>query len=285
MQAADGRQVGVSADKLTWTFTLRDGLEWHDGKPVTSEDCVASLKRWGAKDSMGQKLMGFVTALEARRRQDLQDRAEGALRPGARFARQAVRPTPFMMPKRVAETDPNKQIDDYIGSGPFIFKKDEWKPGEKTVYVKNPNYKPRAEPPSGLAGGKVAKVDRVEWIAIPDQQTAVNALLAGEIDMIEEPPHDLLPLLKADKNVKLETLNQCGRPVHLPLQPALQAVRQCQDPPGGALRLRAEGLPRRHDRRSRVLQGLQGGVHLRHAARHDDGLRRQVQRSPRPRSC
>ena len=90
-----------------------------------------------------------------------------------------------MMPKRVAETDPNKQIDDYTGSGPFIFKKDEWKPGEKVVYVKNPKYKPRAEPPSMLAGGKVAKVDRVEWLAIPDPSTAVNALIAGEIDLIE----------------------------------------------------------------------------------------------------
>ena len=74
----------------------------------------------------------------------------------------------FMMPKRVAETDPQKQITDATGSGPFIFKKDEWKAGEKAVYVKNPNYKPRNEPPSGFAGGKVAKVDRIEWIWIPD---------------------------------------------------------------------------------------------------------------------
>lgn len=50
----------VSADKTVWTFTLRDGLEWHDGKPVTSEDCVASLQRWGKRDAMGTKLMDFV---------------------------------------------------------------------------------------------------------------------------------------------------------------------------------------------------------------------------------
>ena len=55
----------VSPDKLTWTFTLRDGLEWHDGKPVTGEDCVASIKRWAAKDSMGQKLMSEVSAFIA----------------------------------------------------------------------------------------------------------------------------------------------------------------------------------------------------------------------------
>ena len=101
---------------------------------------------------------------------------------------------PFMMPKRVADTDPNTQISDFTGSGPFIFKKDEWKTGDTAVYVKNPKYKPRAEPASGFAGGKVVKVDRVEWIWIADPQTQVNALLNGEIDFIEAPPHYLIPL-------------------------------------------------------------------------------------------
>src|SRR5204863_351370 len=108
----------------------------------------------------------------------------------------------FMMPKRVAETDPNTQISDFTGSGPFVFKKEEWKPGDKAVYVKFDKYKPRSEPASGLAGGKIVKVDRVEWLAISDQQQAINALLAGELDYIEAPSHDLLPLIKADKNVK-----------------------------------------------------------------------------------
>jgi peptide/nickel transport system substrate-binding protein len=117
---------------------------------------------------------------------------------------------PFMMPKRVAETDPFKQIDDYTGSGPFIFKKDEWKPGDKIVYVKNTKYKPRAEPPSMLAGGKVVKIDRVEWIAISDPLTAVNALQQGEIDLIEVPVPDLFPMLKADKNITLFGWNALG---------------------------------------------------------------------------
>ena len=120
-----------------------------------------------------------------------------------------------MMPKRVADTDPNTQITDATGSGPFIFKKDEWKPGEKAVYVKNPKYKPRSEPASGLAGGKVAKVDRVEWITIPDQQTQVNALLNGEIDLVEIVPPDLLPLLQKDKNIKVMTVNKAGRQYEL----------------------------------------------------------------------
>src|SRR5258707_1957544 len=92
---------------------------------------------------------------------------------------------PFMMPKKIAETDAFTQIDNYVGSGPFVFKKDEWKPGEKLVYLKNTKYKPRPEPMSGLAGGKVVSVDRVEWVWIPDAVTQLNALLNGELDMLE----------------------------------------------------------------------------------------------------
>jgi peptide/nickel transport system substrate-binding protein len=91
-----------------------------------------------------------------------------------------------------------------------VFRRDEWKPGDKTVYVKFDRYRPRAEPASGLAGGKVVKVNRVEWRAIPDHQTAVNALMAGEIDYIEAPPHDLLPVLRRDRNVALVDWNPLG---------------------------------------------------------------------------
>ncbi|MGQ0677283.1 MAG: ABC transporter substrate-binding protein [Rhodospirillales bacterium] len=200
----------VSADKLTYTFTLRGGLEWHDGQPVTATDCVASIKRWGAKDSMGQKLMGVtqeVTAVDAKTFKLVLKEPYGLVLQSLGKPSSNV---PFMMPARVAATDPNTQISDFTGSGPFIFKRDEWKPGDKTVYVKNPKYKPRAEPANGLAGGKVVKVDRVEWLAIPDHQTAVNALLAGEIDYIEAPPHDLLPVLKKDAKIALVDWNPLG---------------------------------------------------------------------------
>jgi peptide/nickel transport system substrate-binding protein len=200
----------LSPDRLVYSFTLRDGLKWHDGKPVTSEDCIASIKRWGARDSTGSKLLGFVADFEAVNEKTFKLILK---EPYGLVIDSLAKPggsTPLMMPKRIADTDPAKQIDEFVGSGPFIFKKDEWKPGERTVYVRNPDYKPRPEPPSGLAGGKVAKVDRVEWLAIPDHQTAVNALLAGEIDYIEAPPHDLKSLLKADKNIRLEVYNTTG---------------------------------------------------------------------------
>src|SRR3954468_5679047 len=200
-----------SPDKLNYTFTLRDGLTWHDGAPVTAEDCVASIKRWAAKDSLGQKVMTFVDTItvgDAKTFTVKLKEQTGLLifalgKPSSNV--------PFMMPKRVADTDPNTQISDFTGSGPFVFKRDEWKPGDKAVYVKFDKYKPRSEPASGLAGGKVAKVDRVEWLWIADAQTQGNALINGEVDLLEAPPHDLLPLLAEDKNIELFVFNPAGR--------------------------------------------------------------------------
>ncbi len=210
----------VSADKLTYTFTLRDGLSWHDGAPVTAEDCIASIKRWSAKDSLGQKVMSFVDTLTAQNPKTFTIKLKEQTGLLIFALGKPSSNVPFMMPKRVAETDPNTQISDFTGSGPFVFKREEWKPGDKAVYVKFDKYKPRSEPASGLAGGKTVKVDRVEWLAISDHQQAVNALLAGEIDYIEGPPHDLLPLMKSDRNVKLVDWNPLGnqytfRPNHL----------------------------------------------------------------------
>ncbi|MGE0768181.1 MAG: ABC transporter substrate-binding protein [Hyphomicrobiaceae bacterium] len=200
----------VSADKLTYTLTLRDGLVWHDGPPVTAEDCVASIKRWSAKDSMGQKLMTFVSSVES---PDAKTIVIKLKQPTGLVLSALGKPSsnvPFMMPKRIAETDPGKQIEEFIGSGPFVFKKDEWQPGAKLVYVKFDKYKPRSEPASGFAGGKVVKVDRVEWLPIRDHQQAVNALLSGQVDYIEAPPHDLHTLIKADKNLKMFNWNPLG---------------------------------------------------------------------------
>ena len=191
----------VDAAGLVYDFVLRDGLAWHDGAPVTAEDCIASLKRWGGRDPMGLKLFSYVKELSAPDaktiRIELRERYGMVLESLAKPAGVV----PFMMPKRVADTPFSQQIKDATGSGPFIFKSDEWRPGEKVVYVKNPKYVPRAEPPSAFAGGKLVKVDRVEWPSISDPQTAVSALQNGEIDAVESLSHDLMPLLAKDKAI------------------------------------------------------------------------------------
>lgn len=200
----------VSDDKLSYTFTLRDGLKWHDGQPVTAEDCIASLKRWGRNDGMGQKLMDFVASMDAA---DAKTFTLKLKEPYGLVLESISKPSslvPFMMPKRMAETPAGKAITEQIGSGPFKFVQAEFQPGVKAVYIKNTDYVPRKEPASWTAGGKVVKVDRVEWITMPDAQTQVNAIQSGDIDFIENPSFDLLPILKADKTLEVNTLNTLG---------------------------------------------------------------------------
>jgi peptide/nickel transport system substrate-binding protein len=200
----------VSDDQLTHTMTLREGLVWHDGTPVTAEDCIASINRWGQKDAMGQKLMSFIESLTAKDDKTIEIKLNA---PTGLVTLALGKPSsnvPFMMPKRVAATPPSEQIKDFTGSGPFVFVQEEWKPGSKIVYKKFDKYVPRSEPASGLAGGKVVKVDRVEWVPIRDHQQAVNALIAGEVDYLESPPHDLHPLMKAESKITNTNWNPAG---------------------------------------------------------------------------
>src|SRR6202046_4283683 len=200
----------VSDDKLTYTFTLRDGLKWHDGLPFTAEDCVASLKRWGKNDGMGQKLMDFTASLEAT---DAKTITLKLKEPYGLVLESIGKPSslvPFMLPKRVAEAPTGTPIPEQIGSGPFKLVKAEFQPGVKAVFEKNTDYVPRKEPASWTSGGKVVKVDRVEWITMADAQTAVNALQSGDIDFLEAPTFDILPVLTANPELKIETLNKLG---------------------------------------------------------------------------
>ena len=201
----------VSDDNRLYTFKLRKGLEFHDGKPVTSEDVVASLQRWGKRDAMGSALFQFVQRMDT----PAPDTFRIFLGEACGFVLEALgKPSsnvPFIMPKRIAETDPFKQIEEHIGSGPYIFKRDEFKPGDKAVYLKNPKYVPRNEPPSGSAGGKRVYVDRVEWnLALRDAQAQVNALQKGEVDIIEQLSFDHYEAVKNDPNLQLAKYANIG---------------------------------------------------------------------------
>jgi peptide/nickel transport system substrate-binding protein len=200
----------ISDDQLTYTFTLRDGLKWHDGTPVRSADCIASLQRWEKRDVFGQTLPDVIAEMKA-----VDDKTfQIILKKPFPLLLDAIGKlssnVPFMMPERVAKTDANTQITESIGSGPFKFVKEEWVPGAKAVFVKNNDYVPRKEPPSWAAGGKVVKVDKVEWDYIPDAQTAANALAAGEVDWWQQLPQDLVPLLAKDKNVTVANADPLG---------------------------------------------------------------------------
>ncbi len=207
-QMAEGYEV--SEDGLTYTITLRDGLKFHDGAPVTAEDAVASIKRWGQRDGMGQKLMRVTESIEAVDDKTLKLTLTEPYGLVLASLGKISSNVPFIMPKRLAETDANAQIEEIIGSGPFKFVADEWQPGNQVVYEKFEDYVPREEPASYAAGGKVAKVDRIEWRYIPDAATASQALMAGEVDYYEQPAVDLLPMIQSDPGIKVETVDPLG---------------------------------------------------------------------------
>jgi peptide/nickel transport system substrate-binding protein len=192
----------ISADNMKYTFTLREGLKWHDGQLVTSEDCVESLKRWGKRDRFGQLLMAHT----------------GKLAPldGKTFTLELAEPfgavldalgkpssnVPFMMPARVAATSADEQVKEFVGSGPFKLALDQSQPGQEIVYLRNPDYNPRAEAPSGSTGGKRAYLDKVIWQYVPDPWEAAEALASGAADWWQEPPPDFLPKLQQNPDVQ-----------------------------------------------------------------------------------
>src|SRR6516162_9430924 len=132
----------VSPDGMKYTFTLRDGLQWHDGQPVLSEDCTESLKRWGKKDRFGQLLMANTAKIAPFDKKTFTLELAEPFGPVLEALGKASSNVPFMMPARIASTPADQQIKEVIGSGPFKFAKDEWQPGEQAVYVRNPNYIP-----------------------------------------------------------------------------------------------------------------------------------------------
>ena len=119
-------------------------------------------------------------------------------------------PLAVIMPERVAKTDPFKQIDDYVGSGPMRFVAAERIFGARAVFERFADYVPRTEPASWLAGGKRILIDRVEWLVMPDPGASAAALQNGEIDWWEQPLPDLAPLLKRHRNVMIDIADPLG---------------------------------------------------------------------------
>jgi peptide/nickel transport system substrate-binding protein len=205
----------VSSDGLVWTFRLRSGLKFHDGEPVLAKDAVASITRWSARDPLGGMIKAIQNELT-----DIDDRTfKWVLKkpfPKMLLALGKINaPCCFVMPERIAKTDPFRPINEYIGSGPMRFLKDEWVAGSKAVFEKFPSYVPRQEPASWLAGGKRIVTDRIEWIVIPDPATAAAALQNGEVDWVETALPELVPLLRKNRNVVVDNADPLGSVAYL----------------------------------------------------------------------
>ncbi len=203
-------QFAISDDRRTYTFVLRDGLRFSTGEPVTARDCIASVRRWAARDGAGQHLWRRVADTPVVDDKTFRIVLREPYPLLIDWLAKASTSVCYIMREREAQTDPAQQITEYIGSGPFIMNRAESRQGARYVYDRNPNYVPRSEPASFMAGGKVAKMDRIILENMPDLQTAVAALQAAEIDLIEWPPLDIIDQLESDRNIRLEVLNKTG---------------------------------------------------------------------------
>jgi peptide/nickel transport system substrate-binding protein len=193
----------TAPDGLSWRFTLRPGLKFHDGQPVTTADVIPSLQRWMKRDVVGQRMATAVTGMNAISPDTFEIKLSKPY-PATLFSLgSAVAQPPFIMRAQDLQGDPAKPITTAIGSGPFVFNKEARVSGALVVFDRNKDYVPRDEAPDGLAGGRRVKVDRVEWHVIPDPSTASAALQSGEVDLWEQPTLELLPLLRRSSGVQV----------------------------------------------------------------------------------
>jgi peptide/nickel transport system substrate-binding protein len=207
-QMAEGHSV--SGDGLAWTIRLREGLRFHDGEPVRAKDCIASLQRWAVRDGFGQVLARAVAewaepddrTLLIRLHRPFPALADALAKPAASPA--------FIMPERLARTPADKPITEMIGSGPWRFLADEFIQGSRAAYARSPDYLPREEPAEAASGGKRVHFDRLELLWIPDGGTAAAALRTGEIDWIEYPLPDLVPVLARDRHITTQVYDPNG---------------------------------------------------------------------------
>jgi len=201
-QMAEGHLVEDDGKRVR--IQLRDGLRFHDNEPVRAADCAASIRRWAARDPLGQTLLQRAADISAFDDRTIELRLN---RPFSLLFQALAKISPpicFMMPERLAATAPTTAIPEAVGSGPFRFLPSERVPGARNAYARFDGYVPRPQgTPSGSAGPKVAYVDRVEWITMPDTSTSAAALQTGEVDWWEWPAFDLLPLLKRNRDVRV----------------------------------------------------------------------------------
>ena len=193
-----------------WTLKLREHQMFHDGTPVLARDCIASLRRWMKRDPAAAALEAWIDELVARDDRTIVMRTRHPFVHLPELLSKFVVPA-VIMPERIALTDPFKQISEAIGSGPFRWVAGEHVLGSKAVFAKDEKYVPREDKPSWTSGGRHVFVDRVEWHMIPDGGTAANALMTGEIDWIEIPLPDLMPMLRKAPGIVTGNLDTYGQ--------------------------------------------------------------------------
>jgi peptide/nickel transport system substrate-binding protein len=196
----------LSPDMLTYEFTLRDGLTFHNGAAVGADDVVASMNRW--LPSHGGKLLNSVLnelvevdgrSLEVRLNEPL----------GGLVASLAWAPgfQPLVLPKEIVEVTPNTEAlpeESYIGTGPYQF--ESWTKGDKVTLSRFAEFTSRDEDENFLAGGKRAFLDTIVWLEIPDEETKIAGLETREWDVVEWIGFDFFKRVDKNTDLRVATL-------------------------------------------------------------------------------
>jgi peptide/nickel transport system substrate-binding protein len=197
-------------DNRVWRLTLRDGLLFHDGEPVLARDVVASIQRWGARDAFGQVLMAATDEISAASDKEVIFRLKAPFPLLPNALAKSTSYVPAIMPARLI-ADPTKLVTEVVGSGPYRYLANERVSGARSVWEKFDRYVPRADgTPAFTSGPKIARINRIEWVIIPDATTAAAAVISGEIDWYEDVLFDLIPLLKKAPDVRVTSFNFAG---------------------------------------------------------------------------
>ncbi|WP_368653514.1 ABC transporter substrate-binding protein [Ornithinibacillus sp. 4-3] len=179
-------EIDISDDSKVYTFKLREGVKFHNGKEMTSEDVVASMERWLEKSTITGTIFNGAT-WEA---QDdytvvltLEESSSLTLDTIA-----SAKMASAIMPKEVVESAPAEGVDEYIGTGPYKFV--EWKQDQYILFERFDDYQAVEEEASGLSGKKVAYFDEIYFYIVPDTSTRLAGLQTGEYDFAFGMPYD-----------------------------------------------------------------------------------------------
>ena len=190
----------VSTDGLTYVIRLRQGVKFHNGKEMTSDDVVASLKRWTQQSQYGKALAAVLADMRATGKYYVELKLK---QKSAAVVVSLAAPNNFgaIYPKEIAEKfPPAEKVTEFVGTGPF--KLAEWKPDQYIRMVRFDDYKSRSDPPNGYGGAKVAHVDEIRWIPVPDVATRVAQMETGELEFADDLNIDAFDRLQKSANAR-----------------------------------------------------------------------------------
>src|SRR6185503_15116887 len=190
-----------------YAIRLRKDVKFHNGKPLTSADVVASLKRWGAIAGTGKATFKVVESVEAKGPDAIEIRLKepsGSLLTVLASVDNAA----FVYPKDVVDATGDGQLKEFVGTGPFKFV--EHKPDRHIKLARFDGYAARSEAPSRLAGRRVAHLDELYFMPVPDYATRQAGITTGEYNYIQQVKPDQYERLKSMAGVETVVVKPYG---------------------------------------------------------------------------